>query len=348
MGAGRAKEVDADALTRYTGSPMSTVSSRSRALAGAVGVLSLTIIAANVYAEVFPLTGPVFGLAIAPDSSVLVADAGAGIFEIRKGQLSQVATLPGVSDIAPIGTGNMFAVTSRAFGGEGKIYRVSRGSTRELADLFDFESRVNPDGGIIDTNPFDVEVLTGGSALVADAAANALLIVNQRGDVDWIATLPDEVVSTAHARALYGCPQQGPAFVCNNDALPAQGVATSVVVGPDGAYYVGELKGIPAPKGRSRIWRIEPGTRHAACGSSPACRVVASGFTSIIDLAVGPDGTLYVVEMDEESWLAMQLGKGTGGSVNACNMRTWNARRSQPVCPCCPPWRSMAAERSTT
>jgi hypothetical protein len=302
---------------------MSTVSSRPRALAGIVAVLVLTIVATNVYAVVFPLTGPVFGLAIAPDSSVLVADAGAGIFEIRKGLLSQVATLPGVSDVAPIGTGNMFAVTSRAFGGDGKVYRVSRGSTRELADLFEFESRVNPDGGIIDTNPFDVEVLTGGSALVADAAANALLIVNQRGDVDWIATLPDEVVSTAHAKALYGCPQQGPAIVCNNNTLPAQGVATSVVVGPDGAYYVGELKGIPAPKGQSRVWRIEPGSRHAVCGRSPACRVVASGFTSIIDLAMGPDGTLYVVEMDEESWLAMQLGKGTGGSVNACNTRTW-------------------------
>ena len=53
----------------------------------------------------------------------------------------------------------MFDVTSRAFGGEGKLYRVSRGSTREIADLFAFESRVNPDGGITDTNPFDVEVL---------------------------------------------------------------------------------------------------------------------------------------------------------------------------------------------
>lgn len=283
----------------------------------------LAVIATNVYAVVYPFTGPVFGIAIAPDSSVLVADAGAGIFEIRKGQLSQVATLPGVTDIAPIGRGNMFAVTSRAFGGEGKVYRVSRGSTHLLADLFDFESRVNPDGGVIDTNPFDVEALNGGSTLVADAAANTLLIVTEQGDVDWIATLPDEVVATAHAKALYPCPQQGPPVVCNNDTLPAQGVATSVAIGPDGAYYVGELKGIPAPKGHSRVWRIAPGTRHARCGSSPACTIVANGFTSIIDLTMGPDDKLYVTELDEESWLAMQLGKGTGGSVNACDTRTW-------------------------
>jgi hypothetical protein len=74
---------------------MSTVSSRPRALAGVLAALLLTIVAANVYAVVFPLTGPVFGLAIAPNSSVLVADAGAGIFEIDKGQLSQWPRFPG-------------------------------------------------------------------------------------------------------------------------------------------------------------------------------------------------------------------------------------------------------------
>jgi len=286
-------------------------------------VVLVALTAARTDAVVFPFTGPVFGLALAPDGSLLAADSGAGIFEIRKGQFSQVAQLPGVSDIAPIGRGDMFAVTSRAYGGAGKLYRVSRGSTRELADLFEFESRVNPDGGIIDTNPFDVAVLDGGSALVADAAANAILIVDQQGHVDWVATLPDEVVSTSHAKTLYGCPQSGPPPVCNNNDLPAQAVPTSVAVGPDGAYYVGELKGIPAPKSQSRVWRIEPGTRHAVCGSSPACRVVATGFTSIVDLTFGSDGALYVVEMDEQSWLAMQLGKGTGGSVNACDSSTW-------------------------
>ena len=106
--------------------------------------------------------------------------------------------------------------------------------------------------------------------------------------------------------------------------LPAQAVATSIAVGPDGAYYVGELKGFPAPTGESRVWRIEPGTRHAQCGSSPACSVVLDGFTSIIDLTFGPDGTLYVVELDENSWFALDLppGNAIGGSVNACNVAT--------------------------
>src|SRR4029434_8856050 len=106
---------------------------------------------------------------------------------------------------------------------------------------------VNPDGGLIDSNPFDVAVLNGNTAIVADAAANALLIVDQRGNVDWIATLPNEVVSTANIKSLVGCPA-GPPNICNlPPAIPAQPVTASVAIGPDGAYYVGELKGFPAP-----------------------------------------------------------------------------------------------------
>jgi len=295
-----------------------------------VAVLLVVAAATKTDAVHYPFTGPVFGLAIAPDGSLLATDAGAGIFEIRRSEFAQVAQLPGVTAVSAIGRGDMFAITSRDFGGEGKLYRVSRGSTREIADLFEFELRVNPDGNPIapppapgPSNPFDVEALSGGQVLVADAAGNSLLIVDQKGEVDWIATLPNEVVSTANAKAIFGCPGSN-APQCNLPAqIPAQAVATSVAIGPDGAYYMGELKGFPAPKGESRIWRVEPGARHAVCGTSPACRVVADGFTSVVDLEFGSDGTLYVVELDEESWLAMQNGKGTGGSLNACNSSTW-------------------------
>ncbi len=104
--------------------------------------------------------------------------------------------------------------------------------------------------------------------------------------------------------------------------IPAQPVATSVAIGPDGAYYVGELKGFPAPTGESRVWRIEPGSRNVRCGESKKCTVVLDGFTSIIDLAFGPDGRLNVAQIDDASWLAMELGAGVGGSVRACNLQT--------------------------
>jgi hypothetical protein len=281
----------------------------------------------------FEFATPIFGLAVAPDGSLLVADSGQGTVELRKGEGSLVAELPGVVDIAPIGRGDMFAITG---GGDpadpmaGRLFRVARGNTREIANLMAFEAEFDPDGAGVDSNPFDVAALNGGAALVADAGGNSLLIVDQRGNVDWVATFPDELVSTDHVKDLIGCPSDVPdlAFVCTlPPMMPTQAVATSIAIGPDGAYYVGELKGFPGPVEVSRVWRVEPGTRHAQCGASPACSIVADGFTSIVDLAFGPDGTLYVVELDEAGFLAVELeaffglsGLTQGGTVNACNL----------------------------
>jgi hypothetical protein len=284
----------------------------------------------------YPFAGPIFGLDVAPDGSLLVADAGAGIVEMRKGSASLIAELPGVADVAAIGVGNMFAVTGAGEEGDptaSRLYRASRGNVREIANLGAFEAEVNPDGDFIDSNPFAVAALNGGQALVADAAGNSLLIVDQRGNVDWVATFPIEVVSTANLKDLLGCPDAPPelAWACGFPPMfPAEAVPTSIAIGPDGAYYVGELKGFPGPLGESRIWRIEPGTRHAECGSSPACTVVADGFTSIVDLAFGPDGTLYVVEIDEASFLAAELPMfglppaTMGGTVSACTPGSWS------------------------
>ena len=278
----------------------------------------------------FDFATPAFHLTSAPGGSLLVADAGAGIVEIRKGQSSLMAALPGVTDVAALGRGSAFAITGggpEAPPEDAKLYRVSRGSTRLVADLWQFEATVNPDGSdIVDTNPFGIATLNGGNLLVADAGGNVLLTVDARGNVDWVALFPEEVVSTANIKSLAGCPDPIPdlAFACGlPEMMPAQPVPTSIAIGPDGAWYVGELKGFPAPVGESRIWRIEPGALHADCATSPACTVVADGFTSIVDLQFGPDGTLYVTELDEASWFAVEGGIVTGGTVSACMPASW-------------------------
>jgi hypothetical protein len=269
-----------------------------------------------------PAATPVFGLSTAPDGSFLVSDVGSGVLEIRKGGSSPVAQLPAATDVAAIGRGVMFAITSEGFGGDGRLYRVSRGGIREIANLLAFEEEENPDGGIIESNPFNVVVDNGGRAIIADAAGNSLLAADQQGHVEWIATVPDELVSTDNLKEIFGCPGSNNPLCGLPAMLPAQGVATSVAIGPDGSYYVGELKGFPAPTGESRVWKIKPGAHHAQCGASPDCEVFADGFTSVIDLTIGPDGTLYVVEFDEASWLAAEFGQGIGGSVNACDTST--------------------------
>ena len=81
--------------------------------------------------------------------------------------------------------GRMWAIAGR------KLFTVkSTGKPKFLAGLGKFERIVNPDGGEVDSNPFDVTALGTKRALIADAGANAVLVANRRGGVNWIATLP--------------------------------------------------------------------------------------------------------------------------------------------------------------
>jgi sugar lactone lactonase YvrE len=78
--------------------------------------------------------------------------------------------------------------------------------------------------------------------------------------------------------------------------IPVDPVPTSVVRAPDGSLYVGQLTGFPFVPGAASVFRIPPG------GGTP--EVVASGFTLITDLALGEDGSIYVVEFSTQSLLA--------------------------------------------
>jgi hypothetical protein len=198
---------------------------------------------------------------------------------------------------------------------------------------------VNPDGHEEpDSNPYAVLSAGGSGAYVVDAGANALLRVNNKGDVKVVAVFPDELTPTANLKALVGCPDpEVPdfAFVCGfPDLLPTEPVPTSIARGPDGYPYVGELKGFPAPTDVSNIWRIDPDADWAQCGASPDCvKAFDGGFTSIIDLAFGPDGRLFVAELDEASWLTVEPGLGftpVGGTINACNVGTGSCDGSDP------------------
>ena len=103
----------------------------------------------------------------------------------------------------------------------GRLLQISpTGVVSEAADVSAYEAQTNPAGGPVDTNPFGLLILPG-LRIVADAGANALLTVVPTGLVNTLAVFPSRP-----ARA--------------TDAVP-----TSVAIGPDGAYYVGELSGAP-------------------------------------------------------------------------------------------------------
>ena len=276
-------------------------------------------------------TSPLFGLATASNGDILVADGGAGIANVEG---ATEIPLPGVSDIAPIGTGSLWAITGALGGDEGAVidtgqglHWVSNGNTELIANLFAFEEENDPDGAGVDSNPFGVATLDENTALVTDAGGNDLLRVDKQGHIEVIAVFPDELVSTANLQGLIGCPEPfSPdlAFICDTPEMPAQAVPTTVAVGPDGYYYVGELKGFPAPAGQSNIWRISPDVKGAVCGSSPHVEKLCNGgFTSIIDLVFCDNGKLFVAELDELSWFAVEvLGGGAGGTISAIDLAT--------------------------
>jgi hypothetical protein len=265
---------------------------------------------------------PLFGLATADDDDLLVADFGQGILKVDNGSGFLYSALPEVTDISPAAGGTLYAVTS---GGppNAKLYRIDRrGRASALADLWAFEEANNPHPASVESNPFDVALLKNADgALVADAAGNTAIEVGRYGAVKLVAVFPDELVSTDNAKKIFGCPD-GPPDICGlPPMIPAEPVPASNAVAPNGDYYVGELKGFPAPIGESKVWRIAKGQRNQHCPSK-YCTAVLDGFTSILDLEFGPDGRLYVAQVDDASWLAMEEGAGVGGSVHACNLTT--------------------------
>jgi hypothetical protein len=156
----------------------------------------------------------------------------------------------------------------------------SSGNITDVADLSAYEFANNPNGDDVNSDPYAVLDL-GDKWIVADAGANDLLQVTADGTITVLATFPQQMVD---APPFLNMPP--------GSQMPSQSVPTSVVQGPDGAFYVGELTGFPFPVGGARIWRVVPGQ---------APTVYASGFTNIDGLAFDANGNLLVLEIAKNS-----------------------------------------------
>ncbi len=263
---------------------------------------------------------PIFGVTTGK-GGLLVADSGQGIVRIpvRTGVAALWAPLPGVVDVDESDELPVWAITSGSTDNM-RVWRVTPKRQDRIANLFAFEKKNNPHPAVVESNPFDIENVSNGRAVVADAAGNDLIRVRPNGKLGLIAVLPDELVPTRNAKRLFGCPNPPPdfAFVCDlPPMIPAEPVPTSVVVKPSG-YYVAELKGFPGPRHQSRIWRIDRDARNVDCATSPKCEVVVDGLTSVVDLDWYKN-KLYAAQLDDGSFLAFETGQGIGGSVRECS-----------------------------
>jgi hypothetical protein len=276
------------------------------------------------------------GLAFAPNGSLYVAEAGRGgpgpcipapeggrlcfgatgaVTQIRHGTQTRVLTgLPslvaegsteivGPSDVDFRGTGGMYFTVGLGANPNERLDefkdaagwllrgRIAQQDWRQVADIAGYEARKNPDGGELDSNPNSVAAVPG-AQIVADAGGNSLLRVAADRKISTLAVFPDRLVP---APPELGLPP--------GTKIPMQAVPTSVVRGPDGAFYVGELTGFPFPPGAARVYRVVPG--HAP-------QIFVAGFTNIIDIGFAPDGTLYVLEIFKNGLLS---GDPTGALI---------------------------------
>jgi hypothetical protein len=167
-----------------------------------------------------------------------------------------------------------------------------KGSVWPFADFLAYEAANNPDGGEIDSDSYGLARRHGGF-VVADAAGNDVLGVSFKKLISKLAVFPDVQVA---APPFLGLPAGA--------MIPMQAVPTTVAVRPkDPNVYVGQLTGFPFPPGAANVWGIRPD------GST---FVYASGFTNIIDIAWGPKGSLYVLEITANGLLS---GDPTGALI---------------------------------
>ena len=256
------------------------------------------------------------GLAFGADGTLYVAEAGRGgsgpcftnsepsfvcfgatgaITQIRHGAQSRLVTgLPslavaggggatGSNDVSLLGNGAI--AVSLGLGappatvapggllagtGLGSVIRLQghSGQWRTLADVAAYEASANPDGTDLDTNPYGLLALPG-RTIMTDAGGNSVLELSASGRVSTVAAFPQTPFTVP--------------FPGSMDAVP-----TAVAEGHNGALYVGQLTGFPFPVGGSTVWRVGP------AGLEP----FRTGFTNVVDLTFGADGSLYVVEID--------------------------------------------------
>lgn len=135
-----------------------------------------------------------------------------------------------------------------------------------------------------DSDPYDVVAYRGGF-VVADAAANSLLQVSKWGTISLLARFP--ALAEQAPPGLIGNP--GPI------TIKAQAVPTSVAVGPDGALYVGLLRGIPSDPGTAYIYRVVPGQQPT---------IWARGLTAVTAIAFDSQGRLLATEYSTGGLLA--------------------------------------------
>jgi hypothetical protein len=289
------------------------------AAAGALALLASGISPATAATDPDELaTGLVspLSLAVGSDGTVYVAQNRAGVLtKVAPGEeATPVYADEGGREIGGVSVSGdvvTFTATGQEGAPEAKVYTLdSEGNQTEIADLWAYEKKHNPDGttkygiqglskkcvkkipkdsragvvaykGIKESHPYS-SVTAGDTTYVADAAANAIWAINDSG-VSTVAVIPPvKAKVTKKLRKNMHLPKcvQGKKF-------RGEGVPTDIEVGPDGNLYVTTLGGALGemmPVGS--VYRILP--------ASGKISRMASGLMSPVGIAISATGTAYI------------------------------------------------------
>ncbi|MEB3325028.1 MAG: ScyD/ScyE family protein [Cyanobacteriota bacterium] len=146
-----------------------------------------------------------------------------------------------------------------------------------LADLGAFET-TNPSHTPPFSNPFAL-AWRAGVSYITDAGANRLLKVSDGSST--VVKLEDfPIISTT--------------------TPPAEAVPTGLDVSPTGTLYNTQLPGFPFAAGTASIF--------ASDGMPGSAATIAGGFTNVMDMSLGTDGWLYLVQYAEEFFNPVSTG----------------------------------------
>lgn len=181
-----------------------------------------------------------------------------------------VGGILGVEDLAVLG-GHIYAAVDgggEAHGNSAQpagVYRILENGSAELVADLSAWVRANPVANV----PPDFDPDAAGFGMVADEAAGTLWVGNPNSGEILSVNLDGTVTRIA-------------------DLSAGHLVPTMMAADPQGGVYIGYLTAVPFPDGASKVSHV------AADGTVTD---VWTGLTAVTGVAVGPDGTLYAVEM---------------------------------------------------
>lgn len=154
------------------------------------------------------------------------------------------------------------------------------GAVTPLADIGAYERAVNPEPFNIDSNLYGVDVASDGTIYVNDAGGNATYRVPAGGGDPQVVVVHPGIPVPDDQAPPGGNPFRGGA----NELDP---VPTGILVSDDGTIFTGYLSGGPFPPGAAKVAAIAP---------DGTVTDIAMGLTMVVDMAIGPDGHMYVTQ----------------------------------------------------